>query len=191
MSVVQQEKSESYQKVASVLGAAYGLKILSKIGGATPAHIENAISVALRATTLSDIASYLEYQVARLKKEKKEKKGRESPEDYQALLELLNALKDNLGLERLEKDKWRYLVLKAFLNFKRVCSKVEIDTECVSKCDDIKEVIEMIDKFDENKVDTLDAKIVSALKCIVDKLNEEKCKPQKEKGGRRGRPYGR
>ena len=171
-----QREVELDRKVASVLGAAYGLKVLAEAGGATGSHVENTISMTLRATTLSDISSYLAYQINRLKDNKKEK-----PTDYKAMLELLNDLINMLNLEKLEKNAWKDLVLSAFLNFKRVC-KAKVDAKCASNC--AREVIEMLRNFKKEDVDVLDQKVVAALRCIVE------CKPpEQHRGGRYGRHY--
>ncbi len=165
---------EKAHKLASVLGAAYGLKVLAEAGKATPTHVENTLSMLLRASTVSELSAFLEYQINRSKPHERS--------DYKAMLDLLGTLNSILDLSNMESRKWKEIVTKAFLNFKWVCSKAEIEKTCAQKC--AKDVIESLKDFNDSKLNEMDKKVTNTIKCIIDNC-------MSRPGGRHGRYHGR
>jgi len=170
------ESLEKEQRLVSVLGAAYALRVLAKDGKGTPSHIENTISMLLRARSPGELSSYLSYQITRLRT------TRESTTDYEEMFKMLKTLNNLLDLSKREERQWKDLVMRALLNFKWVCSKAEVDPQCAEGC--AKKALETLQEFEKGKsddelVNKLDKEITDALACIVENCSKS--------GGRHGR----
>ena len=159
------ENLEKEQRLVSVLGSAHALRVLAKDGKAVPSHIENVISMLLRARSPGELSSYLSYQITRLRNSK------ESTTDYEEMFKMLKTLNDLLDLSKREERQWKDLLMRALLNFKWVCSKVKVNSQCANGC--AKKALEILQKFESGKpsdemVNELDKEITEALACIIE-----------------------
>ncbi len=194
-----QKGSESLEKelrLASALGALWGLKTAFTAMCIENSHIENTIAATLKSLSVSDVASYLHYQYVRNKKE-----------TYQYLEELVQTLAILLNLQAMDKNTQREILLRALLSFKRVAYRKDKE-KCVNRACMLKYCCRIVDALkahwedifskvegitDEsqrkkvyqdimNQIPKIEGDIISAISCIVgnDLLTNCKCKNERD-----------